>query len=292
MPLPAMIRTATATAALAWRQPAAAAATLTAAGRLYHSSKSTPAPHDDPYITVHHDTLPSGARTGVVTLSLNRPSTLNALTAPMGDAFTATLADLARDPNLRALILTGTGRAFSAGGDLDFLRNRMHASNLETQRPCVHSMRGFLRFARCPCPQLQRLMAQPDMRLTVDDAKVGFNFVKLGITPGMGAQTTVEALVGTQVAARLLLTGDLISGSEAQRLGLVLASHKSAADLDDAALKLARSVASASPVAVRMTTKEADTQALCYTSPDFKEGISAISAKRAPVFPLSKTKTE
>ncbi|KAI9222624.1 enoyl-CoA hydratase [Blastocladiella britannica] len=268
----------------------------------------------EPFLSVTHDVRQDGSRTGVVQVAFNRPKTLNALTEGMGNEFTATMAELAKDASIRAMILTGEGRAFSAGGDLDFLTARMEASNINNTETMRAFYARFLAVRSVPFPTIAKINGPAvgagfclamacDMRLAAHDAKVGFNFVKLGITPGMGAQTTVEMLTSPQVAARLLLTGDLISGTEAKDLGLVLEAHAKGEALDTAALTLARKIAAASPVAVRMTTKslrlrvdealqrglarEADTQALCYSSPDFAEGMVAIKERRDPVFPLS-----
>ncbi|KNE69564.1 hypothetical protein AMAG_14124 [Allomyces macrogynus ATCC 38327] len=266
---------------------------------------------DEPFLQVTRDTLPDGQFSGVVQVKFNRPKSLNALTHAMGLEFSQTMKDLAKDKTIRAMILSGEGRAFSAGGDLDFLDARAEASPVANTEVMREFYSLFLSVRSVPFPTIAAINGPAigagfclalacDLRLATADAKVGLNFVKLGIPAGMGAQTTVEMLAGPQVAARLLLTGDILTGAEAQQLGLVLATHATPADLADHATALARSMASASPVAVRLTTqslrlrinealerglkREADTQAIAYASKDFKVGMKAIRAKATLVF--------
>jgi enoyl-CoA hydratase/carnithine racemase len=137
-----------------------------------------------------------------------------------------------------------------------------------------------------------------DIRLGSPKAKFGFNFVNLGIPPGMGGSYTLPILVGLQNAARLMLTGEIVSAEEGKDLGLLLGVYE---DVHNASIQLARRIALASPVAVRATTKtlrmrfsdgaidralqrEADTQALAFASEDIREGLDAIKQKRAPAF--------
>lgn len=140
-----------------------------------------------------------------------------------------------------------------------------------------------------------------DMRVTHDAAKLGFTFVGLGLHPGMGCTHTIAAACGGQAASRMLLTGDVVSGDEAYRLGLVAASLPDAEAAKEEALAIARRIASQSPLAVRATTqslrannqaslemalrREADAQAQSYASLDYAEGLKALREKRPPVFP-------
>ncbi|KAI9168242.1 hypothetical protein H9P43_007614 [Blastocladiella emersonii ATCC 22665] len=278
------------------------------ATRAYSAATASAA---EPFLHVTRDVLADGTPSGVVTVAFNRPKSLNALSEKMDDEFVATMKSLSQDNSIRAMILTGEGRAFCAGGDLDFLQKRIEASNLTNVQTMRAFYSRFLSVRDVPFPTIAKINGPAvgagfclamacDLKLTTVDAKMGFNFVKLGLTPGMGAQTTIELLTNPQVAARMLLTGDIITGAEAKHLGLVLDAAATTAALDESALSLARRIASASPTAVRMTTKslrlrvdealtrglarEADTQALVYKTADFKEGMAAIVAKRTPVF--------
>jgi len=138
-----------------------------------------------------------------------------------------------------------------------------------------------------------------DIRIASKTAKLGLNFVRLGIHPGMGATYLLPNVTNPQVAARLLLTGDIISAEEAQRLGLVVEIVEPD-KLMVHALGMAKKIATASPVATRLTLKtlrnaqdrlleealwrEADAQALCYAEQDLHEGLAAAKEKRDPVF--------
>ncbi|KAJ3065912.1 putative enoyl CoA hydratase [Podochytrium sp. JEL0797] len=297
--------------------------------------KSTPIASSD-FFVVSRDVNPAtNEPTGVVTLAFNRQKNLNAMTEDIGIQFQELVTNtLAPDTSIRCLILTGTdpyhpaatpepvgeGKkarrpAFSAGGDLKFLRARtqdLPQRNAETMRQFYSR---FLSIRALPFPTIAAINGHAvgagacitlacDLRLMAGDcgAKIGFNFVKLGLTPGMGGSFMLPNLIGHQAASRLLLTGDLVSAQEAKDLGLVLSVHDSK-DLFNASLSLARKIASASPVAVRGVCKtmrnglearsggielalwrEADTQAICYKSADMKEGLDAIGEGREPVF--------
>jgi enoyl-CoA hydratase len=138
-----------------------------------------------------------------------------------------------------------------------------------------------------------------DLRVAAQDAKLGLNFVRLGIHPGMGSSWTLPRLVGPAHAADLLLTGRLVDGAEALRIGLVNRCVAREAVLDTA-LAMAREIASAAPIAVRGTKQalaravqveladqlqfEAEQQAICYQSSDLEEGLRAAREKRLPRF--------
>ncbi|KAL2913830.1 hypothetical protein HK105_206709 [Polyrhizophydium stewartii] len=264
------------------------------------------------YLAVTRDVGANGEPTGVVTVAFNRPDTLNPMTEPMGREFTAVLGELGRDRGVRAVVLTGAGRAFSAGGDLEFLRQRTQTEPLRN----AEIMRAFYELylrpvITLPVPIIAAINGHAvgagfclalacDMRVASTKAKVGLNFVRIGMPPGMGGSYTLPILVGPQVAARMILTGDLVGGDEAAALGLVLRAVAPDALAGDA-LALARRVASASPAAVRQTVatlrmrffdgaferalqREADSQAICYNAPDMAEGLKAIAERRDPVF--------
>ncbi|KAJ1330437.1 hypothetical protein BSLG_009355 [Batrachochytrium salamandrivorans] len=248
------------------------------------------------YLTVTQDLGENGVPTGVVIVGLNRPETLNPMSEPMGIEFTRVLKELGTSPAVRAVVLTGNGRAFSAGGDLEFREIAQEPPHLRTSLPvptiaCINGHAvgaGFCLALAC------------DMRIANTHAKMGLNFVRIGLTPGMGGSYILPVLAGQQVAARMMLTGDLVTGAEAESLGLVL-KHTEPEEAMNESMKIARRIALASPVAVRQTVKtlrmqlhdgaleralqrEADTQAICYSSVDMVEGLDAIAQKRNPVF--------
>jgi len=261
----------------------------------------------EPLVTLRDD---EEAGASVCVVSLNQPERLNALTVAMGEAFEASMQELARREGLRAVVLTGEGRAFSAGGDLAFLEARASGSAQHNSEEMRAFYRRFLSLRQLPVPVLAALNGPAigaglclalacDLRVCAKNAKLGLTFVGLGLHPGMGATFTLPALVGQQAASRLLLTGEVVDGEEALRLGLVAAAVEPAEVLE-ATLALARRMAANAPVAVRGTVRslrlqaepgleaalwrEADAQAHCYETRDLRRGIEAVREKKQPAF--------
>ncbi|MDJ0849377.1 MAG: enoyl-CoA hydratase/isomerase family protein [Myxococcota bacterium] len=253
----------------------------------------------------------------VVTLTFNDPERLNAMSQAMGEAFAARVAELAPDPTLRAVVLTGAGRAFSAGGDLGMIQDR---ADLGRSRPGAarHEIRDgmrafyklFLSVRELPCPTIAALNGAAigagfcvalgcDVRLAADDAKLGLNFTALGLHPGMGATWTLPRLVGPAHAAELLYSSRVITGEQAAGIGLAnrsLAREK----VLPAALELAGEFAATAPLANRAVKRalarsagatledqlsfEAAEQAVTFESEDVHEGLEAARERRAPRF--------
>lgn len=253
----------------------------------------------------------SSANSRVLVITLNDPSRLNALTEIMGHEL-GKVFDAIDTKDTAAVVLTGQGKAFSAGGDLDFLKARSVETPLNNAKTMINFYKLFLTPLRnSPVPVIAAiqnlaigagacLATAADYRVVSRDAKVGFTFANLGIHAGMGATHYLSKRIGSSSATRLLLTGEIISGAEicnAMNWGL-------AADNEGAVLPLALSIAekisSAAPVAVRgmlrtirrsedagldaALDREAYEQASCYSGQDFKEGLKSIIAKSKPVF--------
>ena len=210
---------------------------------------------------------------GVAIARFNNPSQLNALSEQIGNVFERKIHELKGDDSLRAVVLTGEGKGFSAGGDLEFLHSRSKTSSSDNARIMRRFYERFLTIRQLPVPTIAAINGHAvgagfaicfacDIRLAAEDAKMGFNFVRIGIPPGMGSSYLVPAVVGRQVAARMLLTGDLVSAKEALAYGMVLSVHPKENVLTEA-LKLAERIASASPLAVRETTKTLRMVGLC-----------------------------
>ena len=196
----------------------------------------------------------------VTIVTLNQPDNLNAMTVTMGDEIEAVVADLRSRPpsELRAVVLTGAGRAFSAGGDLAFLdarRDDSPTSNAEIMR---RFYARFLSIRKLPVPVVAcingpaigagRCFAMAaDVRVTHDKAKLGFTCVGLGLHPGMGATHTIALAAGAQTASRMLLTGDMVEAPRARELGLVNRVVPEA-ELEQQVRALAAQVASKSPL--------------------------------------------
>lgn len=253
----------------------------------------------------------------IVTLRFNDPDHLNAMTRAMGEAFRERIGTLARDESIRALILTGEGRAFSAGGDLDMLQDqadRGAAAPGIAWRGIRDDMstfyRLFLSIRDMPCPTLAAVNGHAigagfcvalacDFRYIAAEAKLGLNFTRIGVHPGMGATWTLPRLVGPALASELLFTSRMIKGEEAGRIGLanrVLPQSEILA----AATSTAEEIAQNAPLAVRATKRalrrteessiedqlqfEASEQARNFESADAQEGIAAVREKRSPKF--------
>jgi len=253
----------------------------------------------------------------IVTLTFNDPDHLNAMTRAMGEAFSDCIAGLAADRSIRAVVLTGAGRAFSAGGDLGMIRERSDEARERpgfARRNVRETMRSFyglfLSVRGLPCPTLAAINGHAigaglcvalacDLRYVALEAKLGLNFTKLGLHPGMGATWTLPRLVGQPLAAELLYTSRIIDGEEAARMGL--ANRATPRDeLLATARETAAEIASCSPQAVQgvkralartegstledQLTFEASEQAECFESDDGLEGIEAAQERRAPSF--------
>jgi len=245
----------------------------------------------------------------IAVITLNNPSKLNALTEPMGEALIERVEEVKNMSEVRATIITGAGKAFSAGGDLEWLLAR-HRDTAENNIKVMQEFyQKFLVLRSLPMPVIAAIngpavgaglclaMGGADIRVASKTAKMGVTFTKLGLHPGMAATHFLPMIVGPQTAADLLLTGRLVTADEALSLGLV-------ARLGDSALATAREVAKdiclSGPVSVRTLVKtlrdkqnvglvdtyrlEATAQSMCYPTKDLAEGVKALQEKRAPVF--------
>lgn len=272
---------------------------------------------DESSVLAASDLIRESREGDVVTLHFNDPDRLNAMTRAMGEAFRDRIGELARDETLRALVLTGVGRAFSAGGDLDMLQqqaDRGAAAPGLAWRGIRDEMssfyRLFLSIRDIPCPTIAAINGHAvgagfcvalgcDFRFVAAEAKLGLNFTRIGVHPGMAATWNLPRLVGPGLAAELLYTSRMLDGEEAARIGLanrVLPRSEVLA----AAAATAAEIAGNAPLAVRAVKQalrrtetasiedqlqfEATEQALNFESKDAHEGIAAVREKRAPRF--------
>ncbi len=245
---------------------------------------------------------------GVVTL--NDPDNLNAMGEEMAADFQELVTRLrATASTLRAVVITGAGRAFSAGGNLDMLEKKRALSGEENRSKMLSFYHSFLDILNLQVPLIAAinghavgaglcLASACDVRVAAIGAKLGFTFVRLGLHPGMGATYFLPRIIGRAQALELMLTGRLIEATEALRLGLVSQVVAKEAVLDTA-LAIAQEIAYSGPEAVRQLlesirnapadlsaclTREALCQSVNYAGADFAEGIRATIEKRAPKF--------
>jgi 2-(1,2-epoxy-1,2-dihydrophenyl)acetyl-CoA isomerase len=253
----------------------------------------------------------AGVDLGVGTLTLNRPDKLNAFTAEMVDEGVSALATLVRHPEVRAILITGAGKGFSAGADVDELRQVVEQGDEDLGRRLVDGSRGMGNLMRsAPQPIIAaingvaagagaNLALACDLRIASDAARIGQVFTRIGLHPDWGGTYYLTRLVGPSKAMELFLSGDLIDAREAWRIGMVntvVESHHFA----DVARSWARQIAAAPPLAVRalkhavylserstlerMLDYELETQLACFKSDDAREGLDAFFAKRTPHF--------
>jgi enoyl-CoA hydratase/carnithine racemase len=201
----------------------------------------------------------------LATLVLSDPATRNAMTPPMTAAFAAAIAELRADRDVRALIVTGDGGAFSSGGDLAMLE-RMHEQPPEqNRREMGQFYRTYLGVLSLDVPSIAAINGAAigaglaftlgcDVRIAATTAKLGFTFLNLGLYPGMGTIHLLPCVTGEARAAELVLTGRVISANEALAAGLV--THVAEPDgLLERAREIAGAIASKPQLAVRMARR-------------------------------------
>lgn len=251
----------------------------------------------------------------VTILTLDRADTMNPLGAPGdGDEFVAAANAINRDMECRVVILTGAGRAFSAGGDVKAMRDKTGTFGGTTPaisdgyRDNIHQMLRALYGLRVPViaavngPAIGLgcdVACLADIRIASESAKFGVTFLKLGIIPGDGGTWILPRVIGMSRAAELFYTGDVIDAATAKDWGLV--SRVVAPDtLMDEARALAGRIALLPPHSLRHTKNllrqgqqvsydtalemAANTQAMMHTTADHAEGVAALIEKRAAVF--------
>ena len=249
----------------------------------------------------------------VTVVTLNDPDRRNAMTVGMGDALAATFEDLAEDAQLRVVVLTGAPPAFSAGGDLAMLEDharRTREEGFDATEEMQAFYERFLAVRDLPVPVVAAVNGHAvgaglcvalgcDLRIVAADAKLGLNFAKLALHPGMGGSWLLPRIVGEQRAAELLYTGRLASGAEMARYGLALDALP-ADEVLPRALELAEDIATSSPLVVRQLkvsleaartsslseqlALEAANQAVNYGTEDLVEGLAAGRDRRPPEF--------
>jgi enoyl-CoA hydratase/carnithine racemase len=243
-------------------------------------------------------------------ITLNDPDSLNAMSEGMAEEFRAVLAALetaAVKP--RAIIVTGSGRAFSAGGDLAMLKKKTTLTKDENRERMLWFYDSFLGILDLEIPLIAAINGHAigaglcvasacDIRIVSTGAKLGFTFVKLGLHPGMGATFVLPQVLGNAAARELLLTGRVIEADEALRVGLVSKLVAPDALLAEAQ-KIAEEIAANGPLCVKQLLRsvrapaltlqealqrEASAQADNYAGAEFLEGVQATMEKRKPNF--------
>ena len=236
---------------------------------------------------------------------LNRPKQLNALNGAVMDALCAALEELDRDDGVRAIVVTGSERAFAAGADIGEMAGATPIDMLITNRigqwdrirkvtkPIIAAVNGWALGGGC------ELAMTLDLIVAGEGAKFGQPEISIGVIPGAGGTQRLTRAIGKSRAMRMILTGDPITAAEAERAGLVATVTQDELVVEDA-LTLAAKIATKSPIALRLA-KEAVNAAyemsltdalaherrlfyLLFASEDQKEGMAAFLEKREPDF--------
>ena len=244
----------------------------------------------------------------IATVTVNRPSAMNAMTLTTLQELDVVVQQLSASAEVRAVIITGAGeKAFVAGGDIAMLRELgpVEARELallahgicnaieQSPKPFVAAVNGYALGGGC------ELAMSCDIRIAAEHARFGQPEVNIGTLPGFGGSQRLPRLVGKGRALEMILTGDMIDAQEAWRIGLVNKVVPSA-ELMAAARSLATKLAGKSQMALKLCKEvvtnglemdlqracsyEADLFALSFATADQQEGMTAFLEKRAPLF--------
>jgi enoyl-CoA hydratase len=254
-----------------------------------------------------YETIIVEKRGRVAVLTINRPDKLNALSSKVHAEGVAALDELKHDDQVRVLVITGAGeKSFIAGADIGEFQDKTPVTqrNSFTERSLFNSIDTF------PKPVIamvngfclgggNELAMACDIRIASDNARFSQPEINLGIMCGGGGTQRLPRLLGEGRAMEMVLTGDMIDASTAERLGLVNHVYPSA-DLEAETISLAEKIAEKAPIALQLSKeavkfasrsnldeglrREVDLFAICFSTEDKKEGVAAFLEKRKPEF--------
>jgi enoyl-CoA hydratase len=249
---------------------------------------------------------------GVLLITLNRPDKYNAADEAMHAELARVWTDVARDDETRVAVVTGAGRAFSGGGDLAMVE-RM-AGDYDKVTHMLGEMSDLVyNLVNCEKPLISAINGVAvgaglvvallaDISICAADARLGDGHVKLGTVAGDHAAIIWPLLCGMAKARYYLLTGEMVDGAEAERIGLVSKSVPREEVLPEA-LRVAGALATGSQLAIRLTKRalngwlraagplfdqSAAYEMLTFMGEDLREGVTALRAKRPPQFPSAR----
>ncbi len=251
--------------------------------------------------------ITSATNNAVTTITLNRPDKLNAFSGTMREDLLAAL----RAADGRVIVITGAGRAFCAGGDVEYMSGLRRAGDVQSFRklldagrdiittiaaldkPVIACVNGVAAGAGC------NLALACDYRIASDAAKFSQSFVKIGLHPDWGGTWSLPRLIGRGRAMEMLMTGRMVDANEALRIGLI-ERIVPAAELAAETETLAQAIASGPPLAIAGIKRalsqaevndlktqidlESEHQLRAFTSNDAAEGMNAFFEKRTPMF--------
>ncbi len=255
----------------------------------------------------NYETILVEKRESVAVLTINRPDKLNALSSQVHSEGVQILDELKSDSAVRVVVIRGAGeKAFIAGADIsefadatpveqrDVMNSRSLFTVLDTfPKPVIAMINGF-----CLGGGNELAMAC-DLRIASDKSRFGQPEINLGIICGGGGTQRLTRLVGESKAMEIILSGDMIDAQTAFNYGLINYIY-SAEELEAKTMELAGKIAEKSPIALQMSKeavkfasrsnldeglrREIDLFAICFSTEDKKEGVSAFLEKRKPVF--------
>ncbi len=248
-------------------------------------------------------------RDGVATITLNRPEKLNAFTGTMREDLLEALRACERDEAVRVVVLTGAGRAFCAGGDVEYMSGLQKSGDVTAFRKLLDAGRDvILQIATMPKPVIAsingvaagagcNLALACDYRIASETAKLSESFVKIGLHPDWGGTWLLPRLIGRSRAAEMLMTGRMVEAAEALAMGMI---DRVAMNLTAETGRLAATIAAAPPIAIAGIKRaldaadrndlraqielESEHQLRCFQSSDAAEGMAAFFQKRAATF--------
>lgn len=255
----------------------------------------------------NYETITIEKREKVAILTINRPDKLNALSSKVHIEGVAALDELRKDDSVRVLVITGAGeKSFIAGADISEFEGKTPV----TQRATFQEKSLFNSIDAFPKPVIamvngfclgggNELALACDIRVCSENARFSQPEINLGIIPGGGGTQRLTRLIGEGRSMEIVLTGDMIDAETAYRFGLVNHVY-GAAELESKTLELAAKIAEKAPVALQLAKeavkfasrsnldeglrREVDLFAICFSTEDKQEGVSAFLQKRKPVF--------
>jgi enoyl-CoA hydratase/carnithine racemase len=268
-----------------------------------------------------YETLIYQKRDGIAKIVLNLPEKLNAFGYPMEAEIDMAVEDAARDDEVRVLIITGAGRAFSAGGDFRYAQVRtreVHPEEAEIRDegtkgrliPTQTTFHAMLALERMEKPTIAMvngpaagggfdLALACDLRIGSPNTRFTVGFTRIGLVPGTGGAWFLPRIVGLSKALELLYTSDSVDAEEAYRIGL-LNKLVPAEKLEDETIALARKLVANAPMSLRLDkflvykglNHDLETaiglgaacEEMCLRSEDHLEGLMAFAEKRKPIF--------
>ncbi len=255
----------------------------------------------------NYETITVEKREAVAIITINRPDKLNALSSKVHNEGVAAFDELKKDDSVRVVVITGSGeKSFIAGADISEFEGKTPVSQRATffertlfntidtfPKPVIAMVNGFCLGGG------NELALACDLRICSENAKFSQPEINLGIMPGGGGTQRLTRLIGEGRSMEMMLTGDMIDAETAHRFGLV--NHVYPADqLEAETMKLAQKIAAKAPIALQLCKeavkfasrsnldeglrREVDLFAICFSTEDKQEGVSAFLEKRKPEF--------